>query len=103
MADIPQSVRDNNPAFWHGVFNSDKSKRQLDGFKINPQTEQELQPRQLVHPNAVLLHWCRYEADPQAIVDTILQNATTLTPSDYRALRNNPQSEWYINTTGDIE
>jgi hypothetical protein len=102
MSDIPQSVVDLNPKFGDGIFNGPvKTKRQLDGYAIDAD-ESVLQPPRLVHDPAMMLYWCRGEADPQAAVDLILANSYQMSPSEYKAEKANPLSEWYVDESAPV-
>lgn len=94
-SDIPDSVAELNPLFYEGIFNADKTKRQLDGYAID-ENENVIQPPRLVHMNGILLYWCRGESDPQSAVDKLLASSYQIKPSDYKLMRSDPDSEWYI-------
>jgi len=100
-SDIPDSVAELNPLFYEGVFNENKTKRQLDGYAID-ENENVIQPPKLVHMSGILLYWCRGEKDPQAAVDKLLSSGYQLKPSEYILMRSDPTSEWYIKSEGII-
>lgn len=90
---IPDSVKQ-MPAYNAGIFSNDGLYRQLDGYKIDPVTEERI--GDLVHTQGMLEFWCRNEPDPAAAVQLIKDNSFTLKPSEYHALRNDPNSIWFV-------
>lgn len=90
---IPDSVKQ-LADYDKGVFSNDGKYRQLDGYRIDPTTEEIV--GDLVHPTGMLEHWCRNEANPSLAVQLIRDNSYTLKPSEYIALRDDPNSIWYI-------
>ncbi len=90
---IPDSVKQ-MPAYNAGIFSSDGKYRQLDGYKIDPVTEEPI--GDLVHPQGTLEYWCRNEPDPALAVKLIQDNSYIIKPSEYMVMRDNPDSIWYI-------
>lgn len=100
MSTIPSSVQDINARFNGGVFNNDRTKRQIDGYIVDGSGDAVL-PKKLCHDANYLEYLCRGEIDPAATVQLILNESYEIKTSDYLVMRDDPNSEWYINNEGD--
>lgn len=95
MSTIPKSVAELNARFNDGIFNTDRTKRQIDGYVVD-ENENPILPKTLCHAENYLLYLCRGEADPVAAVQKILDSSYELKVSEYRAMKKDPASEWYV-------
>ena len=112
MYTVPDSVVSLNSQFNSGIFNTvidsdgnpvldDKgkkvkpTKRQIDGYIVD-ENEEYILPKRLCHDENYLLYLCRGEEDTSATVQTILDSSYEMKSSEYRAMRSDPMSEWYI-------
>lgn len=95
MSTIPDSVAELNSRFNDGIFNKDRTKRQIDGYVVD-ENESPILPKSLCHSENYLLYLCRGEADPAAAVQTILNSSYELKTSEYRVMKKDPDSEWYV-------
>ena len=95
MSTIPESVMVLNSRFNLGVFNKDRTKRQIDGYIVD-ENEEYILPKRLCHDENYLLYLCRGEADPYATVQTILHSSYELKVSEYQAMKLDHESEWYV-------
>ena len=95
MSTIPQSVEDLNTRFNDGIFNTDRTKRQIDGYAVD-ENENYILPKSLCHAENYLLYLCRGEADPAQAVQTIIDSSYELKVSEYRVMKADPLSEWYV-------
>ena len=100
MSTIPQSVIDLNSRFNKGVFNADGTKRQIDGYAVD-ENENIILTKSLCHAENYLMYLCRGEENPEKTVQEILASAYELKVSDYRAMRSDPNSEWFIDYSGE--
>lgn len=99
MSTIPESVIVLNSKFNLGIFNKDKTKRLLDGYVVD-ENEEYILPKRLCHDENYLNYLCRGESDPAATVKTILDSSYELKTSEYRSMKLDTESEWYVNTEG---
>ena len=97
MSTIPDSVKlpSVNPRFYDGIFNTDRTKRQIDGYVVD-ENENVIPPKVLCHAENYLLHLCRGEVDPALAVQKILDSSYELKTSEWRAVKKDPLSEWYV-------
>tara|TARA_R110000850_G_scaffold252843_1_gene377987 strand:- start:1943 stop:2275 length:333 start_codon:yes stop_codon:yes gene_type:complete len=95
MPTVPDSVVSLNSQFNSGIFNKDRTKRQIDGYIVD-ENEEYILPKRLCHDENYLLYLCRGEVDPAATVQTILDSSYEMKSSEYRAMRSDPMSEWYV-------
>jgi len=95
MSTIPDSVAELNSRFNDGIFNADKTKRQIDGYVVD-ENENPILPKTLCHAENYLLYLCRGEADPSAAVQAIIDSSYELKTSDYQLMKLDINSEWYI-------
>lgn len=101
MPTMPQSVIDLNSRFNEGIFNKDRTKRQLDGYAVD-ENENIILPKTLCHADTYLLYLCRGESDPAQAVQTILDSSYELRVSDYRVMKADINSEWYVELEGEF-
>lgn len=101
MSTIPDSVIELNSRFNLGIFNTDRTKRQIDGYAVDEHGNYIL-PKVLCHAENYLLYLCRGEADPAQAVQTILDSSYELKVSEYRAMRDDESSEWYVEPEVDL-
>lgn len=94
MSTIPSSVIELNSRFNDGIFNDDRTKRQIDGYAVD-EDENVILPKVLCHAENYLLYLCRGESDPSAAVQKILDSSYELKTSEYRVMIDDPLSEWY--------
>ena len=99
MSTIPPSVQELNARFNDGIFNIDRTKRQIDGYTVD-ENENYILPKTLCHAENYLLYLCRGEDDPAQCVQTILDGSYELKTSDYKAMKADPSSEWYVEMGG---
>lgn len=91
---IPQTVIDLNSEFNDGIFNTDRTKRQIDGYAVD-NNENTILPKTLCHDESYLLFLCRGEIDPVHTVQLILDSSYELKVSDYNIMKSDINSEWY--------
>ncbi|NRA79338.1 MAG: hypothetical protein HRU18_14110 [Pseudoalteromonas sp.] len=101
MSTIPQSAIDLNSRFDDGVFNADRTKRQIDGYAVD-ENENIILPKALCHAQNYLLYLCRGEVDPSKSVQSIIDSSYELNVSDYQAMKADVNSEWYTETEGEL-
>lgn len=94
VADIDESVARLNAKFNDGIFNKDKSKRQIDGYVVD-ENENPIIPKTLCQDKNYLLYLCRGAADPVAAVHKILDSSYEIKPSKYKVMKYDINSEWY--------
>ena len=84
---IPQSTKDNVPTFYSALFSNDNSRMLIDGRNGNGE---------LVHPMTVLLAWTQWSANPSEVVQAILDDAIEYTADEFKVLRGDAGSIWYV-------
>ena len=87
MSLIPQTTKDNVPTFYSALFSNDNSRMLIDGR--NGKGE-------LVHPMTVLLKWTQWDADPEATIQALLDDAIEYTADEFHTLRSDTNSIWYV-------
>jgi len=92
---FPESIALLNSQFNSGIFNKERTKRQIDGYIVD-KNEEYILPKRLCHDENYLLYLCRGEEDPATTVQTILNSSYELKVSDYKDMRLDPDSEWYV-------
>ena len=95
MSTIPESVVALNDKFNLGIFNKDRTKRQIDGYIVD-ENEEYILPKRLCHIDSYLHYLCRGEADPSATVQTIQNSSYELKVSKYEVMKLDTDSEWYV-------
>ena len=95
MSTIPESVVLLNSRFKSGIFNSSKTKRQIDGYFVDD-NENYILPKRLCHDESYLLYLCRGENNPAECVQNIFNNSYEIKVSEYRAMTKDINSEWYL-------
>jgi len=96
MSTIPDSVIELNTRFNKGIFNLDRTKRQIDGYVVD-ENENVTLPKTLCQAENYLLYLCRGEPDPAQCVQAILYSSYELKVSEYKTMKDDLNSEWYIN------
>lgn len=94
VAKIPESVARLNSGFSDGVFNIAGTKRLLNGYAVDD-NENRILPETLCHDENYLLYLCRGEVDPQKAVESVLKDSYAIKTSEYFAMKNDVNSEWY--------
>lgn len=94
ISTIPESVISLNSRFNDGIFNNDRTKRQIDGYAIDA-NEEVITPKNLCHASGYLYYLCRGEQDPVQAVRHILEHSYEIKKSEYRLMMKDPNSEWY--------
>lgn len=112
VEDIDESVARLNTRFKDGIFNTalddsgnpvldsngkkvPPTKRQIDGYVVD-ENENHILPKTLCQDENYLLYLCRGAADPSAAVQKILDSSYELKTSEYKAMKADPSSEWYV-------
>lgn len=101
MSTVPRSVIDLNSRFDDGIFNADRTKRQIDGYVVD-QNENIILPKTLCHADNYLMYLCRCEDNPAQTVQTIIDSSYEMKVSDYKAMKKDANSEWYVNQEGEL-
>lgn len=94
MSTIPDSVIELNSRFNLGIFNTDKTKRQMDGYLVDD-NENIILPKTLCHAENYLLYLCRGESNPAECVQAILDSSYEIKVSEYLLMKSDVNSEWY--------
>ena len=94
MSTIPESVALINSQFNSGIFNKDRTKRQIDGYIVD-ENEEYILPKRLCQDENYLHYLCRGEIDPATTVKAILESSYELKVSEYQAMILDINSEWY--------
>lgn len=94
MSTVPNSVIELNSRFNAGIFNKDRTKRQLDGYHVD-ENEDYILPKRLCHDENYLLYLCRGEDDPVKCVQEILDSSYELKVTEHNIMKKDKNSEWY--------
>ena len=90
---IPQATKDNVPTFYSALFSNDNTRMLIDGRN---------EKGELVHSWDVLLAWLQWETDPLATLNTIVDNSVEYTANEFKAIKNNVSSIWFIDEESEI-
>ena len=84
---IPQATKDNVPTFYSALFSNDNLRMLIDGRNDKGD---------LVHPMSVLLSWTQWSANPNEVVQSLLDDAIEYTPAQFRVIKGDIDSIWYF-------
>ena len=100
---IHQATKDNVFTFWSALCSNDGVMGDDGEWVVEPSRillDGRNDRGELVHPMEVLLKWTQWDADPEITIQALLDDAIEYTAAEFKSLKNDIHSIWYVEQEG---